>query len=1460
MIEMTFAGKIQGAGSPNYLGGAYCVQVVDIGGDTVALVTAFDDNALGAFDVDDPTSITLRDSIQGTGGGPNYLSGASKVKMHTISATEYAFVTAYKDGALSAFNVSNPDSISQVGEITGDGTPNFLKGAYGLDIAEISSVVYAFVTSILDDALVVININNPASMSLSDTLTGAGSPNYLDGAHGVVVAQVSSVWYAFVVSFYDNALSVVNVNNPASISLVTAVEGEGSPDFLGGAHSVDLLTIGGTEYLFISSYYEDSLVIYDVSTPATPTYIAKITGGQSPNYLEEITGVQAIALSGIPFVFATGYLDDSVTAVRMSIPTAPLLGNSVQGQGSPNYLLGAHDLFVNADNIFVASYNDDALVAFDTEVRVIDLSATVSVQTSTTGVSGVGGPVSVSAVIEVITYAIAGESEVDIDWGDFLDEIKKPHWYPILRCYMYDWENKKVDVSDKVSDYDRVLWQIEQEYHQNEFTANDCNIRFRNEDDEFDTDDHENFFVTQLGRDPSGYRTPVIIEVGYRRGEELLMMPLFYGLVVDIGTTTNDDEVVMTLQCISRILRDAECDDFGDLWTEQQLYGGNSMTHTGRGISPTIAPQDEEILAEDNAGTDDNFPEGFPPSGFIQIEEEIIFYGTITPLGFGNCLRGRFGTIPAEHTSNTLIRLTLNDGSDTEGRLFQLPVYPISEGSVTSIYSSDGDIVLYDKDVLIGLSYAERQLAGYLDYDTGVLELGAEPTDSATLFASYKTCPRNVTYHGLVKRLLQYRDLTTSQVEDCDLSEVFGEPVPITYGKITHAWIGGNLEALSGGEAFAMATDSVGNIYIGIGGTIVRWDGERYTIVADMGTENYIFYMELDEDDNIYGVCGAHFFYEPAFEVYKHIFKWDGDSLTFLITDEACYLHQAYGSDFYSGTLVQSPQWKGGFSVDDDNDLVWYLYRTGGMGLAKIPLAGGSPVRYSRGVAGPGAESAMDFCDSGDYIEFFYHDSGWVIQYDRFRKSNNTWYPIGTVYQASDGSSTKPWGAVYHPDEGRVYFNVTETDVGGSGGGLYSVPVGTANETLVEEYLQGETDSRWDRYCGGVYYDGYIWYVRGTDIAMGMEIHPTTGEEIGDKATGHLYRVANNVIEDMTALALRPVSRSRYANLREPVKGHASKLVVRPTDDAIFFLASDGTVRWDHTYGYSFGQYSEEFIPRVRVANLNDRTVWNVLSELAVLAAYEMGITRDGKVFWRPRNARVSQLAGDITPSDTTISCDGVNFDSFEDSGMMQIGKEVIAYSGKSSNNFTGCVRGYYGSTAAEHKAPATIWPIAAVLTNVMPNESTLKFASKQPNYDEIFNYIEVPYGELTAIFNWEKAGEVWLDSSEYLFGKHVFTVGNEFLTDYDGTFAEAIAWRYYDIWRWRHGRIEAETKWQPQLDLGDVVSIKQNERTPLDYAISRIRRLEVMSSDVYVRLVALYRPARYRKTIYDYDYEYHEF
>ena len=120
--------------------------------------------------------------------------------------------------------------ITLVGVIKGAGAPNYLSGTNDVYV----SGNYAYVSSYNDGSLTIINISNPSKPAIKGFIKGFGAPNYLDGVWGVKV--VGS--YAYVCSANDHALSIIDISDPSNPALKGVVKGAGSPNYLSGAADV----------------------------------------------------------------------------------------------------------------------------------------------------------------------------------------------------------------------------------------------------------------------------------------------------------------------------------------------------------------------------------------------------------------------------------------------------------------------------------------------------------------------------------------------------------------------------------------------------------------------------------------------------------------------------------------------------------------------------------------------------------------------------------------------------------------------------------------------------------------------------------------------------------------------------------------------------------------------------------------------------------------------------------------------------------------------------------------------------------------------------------------------------------------------------------------------------------------------------------------------------------------------
>lgn len=318
-----------------------------------AYVASYSDNALTIIDISNPALPAVVGSIQGAG-APPWLGGASDV----FVVGNYAYVTAYLDDALTIIDVSNPALPVFSGSIQGWGAPNFLGSATGVFIVGNYAYVAARRVNFIDEgALTIIDVANPAAPAFAGSIQGNGAPNFLKMAEGVYVQNNR----AYVVSdgngapfMGDNALTIIDVTNPAAPALLGSIQSLGAPNWLGGARGI--FKIGN--YAYVNAYYNNggvlpALTIIDVTNPVAPVFSGSIQGGWgAPPWLAGVYGIYVDG--GIAYVAAGN--DSALTLIDVANPLAPAFLNSIQDPGGPflpSTLLSANDVFVMGNYAYV---------------------------------------------------------------------------------------------------------------------------------------------------------------------------------------------------------------------------------------------------------------------------------------------------------------------------------------------------------------------------------------------------------------------------------------------------------------------------------------------------------------------------------------------------------------------------------------------------------------------------------------------------------------------------------------------------------------------------------------------------------------------------------------------------------------------------------------------------------------------------------------------------------------------------------------------------------------------------------------------------------------------------------------------------------------------------------------------------------------------------------------------------
>jgi hypothetical protein len=163
---------------------------------------------------------------------------------------------------------------------------------------------------------------------------------------------------------------------------------------------------------------------------------------------------------------------------------------------------------------------------------------------------------------------------------------------------------------------------------------------------------------------------------------------------------------------------------------------------------------------------------------------------------------------------------------------------------------------------------------------------------------------------------------------------------------------------------------------------------------------------------------------------------------------------------------------------------------------------------------------------------------------------------------------------------------------------------------------------------------------------------------------------------------------------------------------------------YSRPYGYTYSSFSttataEGLIDSFPLSVAADPQI--TIAQVTVDAYSDLSITW-GTIFRSAFDGAATTkytLDGGIDDDDATITVNEAIDASVPASGALQIGSEVITYTGKGAKTFTTCTRGAYSTTAAAHLTGV------ALSTNVQQYDRVIQTTSSTRRLNEVYNWVQ---------------------------------------------------------------------------------------------------------------------------------------
>ena len=213
------------------------------------------------------------------------------------------------------------------------------------------------------NSLTIVDISTAASPTIVGTLTDAVN---LFGAYGVAVsgnyayvaAQGCLSTQPCPNPTAGNSFSVIDVSTPGSPHIVGSLHNSSLPSLWAGTNALDhadSVAVSG-KYAYVTASYSNRLTVVDISNPTSPTIVASLTDPR-------INFPVDVALSGTHAYIAdqTGVGSVGFTVVDVSNPLGPRVVGTLNNQ----YLAGAYRVRLHGNFAYVSASSANAVAMID---------------------------------------------------------------------------------------------------------------------------------------------------------------------------------------------------------------------------------------------------------------------------------------------------------------------------------------------------------------------------------------------------------------------------------------------------------------------------------------------------------------------------------------------------------------------------------------------------------------------------------------------------------------------------------------------------------------------------------------------------------------------------------------------------------------------------------------------------------------------------------------------------------------------------------------------------------------------------------------------------------------------------------------------------------------------------------------------------------------------------------------
>ncbi len=286
------------------------------------------------------------------------------------------FTATATDGAGSTSGVSNAVTVTYA-SCEGDQT---LENGSCVDPTCSGGQIVDDATKTCVDSMVYVP--SIVSAPVASINNGTGGFDLLEGPQGITTVVIGTNTYALVTSAFDDSVTIIDITapeSPAFVTVVTDYDGDETVPAnqrftaLDGPNGITTVAIDGKTYALVAARFDDGVQIMNITAPELPTFVAAITDGSEFTELDGAIDITTVVINDKTYALVAAFTDNGIQIINMTTPDLPTpVAAITDGTGGFDALEWVSDI-----TTVVIGSDTYALVASvrDDGITIIDITA-----------------------------------------------------------------------------------------------------------------------------------------------------------------------------------------------------------------------------------------------------------------------------------------------------------------------------------------------------------------------------------------------------------------------------------------------------------------------------------------------------------------------------------------------------------------------------------------------------------------------------------------------------------------------------------------------------------------------------------------------------------------------------------------------------------------------------------------------------------------------------------------------------------------------------------------------------------------------------------------------------------------------------------------------------------------------------------------------------------------------------